>query len=723
MDTQVRTPQNVFIHPQRLVVPLFQRPYVWNEDNQWEPLWKDLTRLADRLHYSPQGRHFPHFLGAVVLQQVPGQTGALQQRTIIDGQQRLTTLQLLLDALHMVFVKVQAEQAAARLEPLVVNAEPFCSGPNDRFKVWPTNRDRPAFNAVMAAPHPVDYAALGHKGERMVDAHRFFSGRAEDWLTQEGSDKVLARAAALESVVRDSLQMVVIDLAPDENAQEIFETLNARGAQLTAADLIKNFVFQRLAEQEVDVEPIYESSWKDFETAFWETEVSVGRVTYPRSSVFLQQWLVSQTGEEIVAREGFSRFKTFTTFDNTAPMIKVLEQIKQTADVYKDFVQSASASGDLSRLGLFGYRVSVLESETIKPLVLHLLDPALEPLSQQQLEKSLTCVESWLVRRALVRATTGNYGKVIAELITLLRGSERGSAGDTIESFLRSQSSSSSYWPADTEVGDAASGLQAYRRIRRARLRMVLEAVEDHLRGFRPGQNPAGEQRIVRGALQIEHVMPRKWESHWPVPEASQEALERGQVLHTIGNLTLLTGHLNSKISNGPWLGEKGKQDGLRQNSILLMSKELLEEGRTSWDTTSIRQRSRRLGTLITEIWPAPPGHTSNFARETVARTHTVTLSDLITSGYLKAPVLLVPKQASFAATEATLLPDGRIDVGGVLHDYPSAAAVAIRKRRTNGWTFFLTDTATGRSLSDARRDYLESFSEDVDEDDDSDEE
>ena len=175
METQVRTPQTVFMHPQRLVVPLFQRPYVWNEENQWEPLWNDVVRVTDRLLLHPHAKHYPHFLGAVVLQQVQNAVGTMQERTIIDGQQRLTTLQLLFDALHAELMTVNATTPALRIEPLVMNAEPFCRQPEDRFKVWPTNRDRQAFNAVMAAKPPIDYDAVGYTNERMVQAHRFFS--------------------------------------------------------------------------------------------------------------------------------------------------------------------------------------------------------------------------------------------------------------------------------------------------------------------------------------------------------------------------------------------------------------------------------------------------------------------------------------------------------------------------------------------------------------------
>ena len=155
---------------------------------------------------------------------------------------------------------------AKRIEPLVQNGDAFRSQPEDQFKVWPTNRDRAAFYAVIGAPPSIDYEQLRHSGHRIMEAHRFFSQRARDWLALNGS-LTEERATAIETAVRDLLQVVVIDLAFDENAQEIFETLNARGAQLTAADLIKNFVFQRLLENGADVEQAYRSHWSEFHDA------------------------------------------------------------------------------------------------------------------------------------------------------------------------------------------------------------------------------------------------------------------------------------------------------------------------------------------------------------------------------------------------------------------------------------------------------------------------
>lgn len=330
-----------------------------------------------------------------------------------------------------------AEVSAARLEPLVANAQSFCRKSEDRFKVWPTNRDRPSFNEVMAAVPPVYHSSLAHAGERMVDAHQFFSKQARQWLDAEGPEALEARANAIEWTVRDLLQMVVIDLGPDENAQEIFETLNARGAQLTAADLIKNFIFQRLAESSADVELTYEQYWRDFESAFWETETSVGRAPIARSAIFLNHWLIAQTGEEVVARHVFSRFKRFA-IDANIPMMTLLPSIAKASRVYRKFIEAANQStGTIDRTGLFAYRTGALESEVIKPVLLHLLDPERQAIPKDQLNKALVALESWMVRRMLVRATTKGYNRLAADLITYLSAlPDRSSIGDAVELFL-----------------------------------------------------------------------------------------------------------------------------------------------------------------------------------------------------------------------------------------------------------------------------------------------
>ena len=118
-----------------------------------------------------------------------------------------------------------------------------------------------------------------------------------------------------------------------------------------------------------------------------------------------------------------------------------------------------------------------------------------------------------MVRRMLVRATTKNYNQVVAELVTQLRKADRDRGRRRRERYFAGQEADAAYWPDDDEVRDELQGLLAYRRLGRGRLRMVLEAIEDHRRGWRDGKEGLGGERVARGKHAIEHVMPRKWAS------------------------------------------------------------------------------------------------------------------------------------------------------------------------------------------------------------------
>ena len=706
------------MQPQRLLVPLFQRPYVWNEELQWEPLWKDLERVATRTLESPQTAQTPHFLGAVVLQQLQTQTSDLQQRTVIDGQQRLTTLQLLLDALHSEIAAVGATLPAARLEPLIANAEAFRRNKEDRFKVWPTNRDRPAFNEVMEAPTPVEYHKLKFRTSRMAKAHQYFAQQCRAWLDVEDPDKVGFRAEAIERSARELLQIVVIDLTANENAQEIFETLNARGAVLTAADLIKNFVFQRLLEQCADVEGAYSKYWEQFETAFWEEEISVGRVKHRRSSVFLNHWLVARTGEEVVAREVFSRFKTYADFQVNHPMLDLLQEIHRAAATYREFTEKAAMlDGPLDRVGLFAYRAKTLQSEVIKPVLLALLDHKSGPLPQEEIESSLDVMESWLTRRMLVRATAKSYNKIMAELVSIIRNAAAGKVGETVKEYFESQRSEIAYWPDDQEVRRELMAMPIYKKLSRARLRMVLESIEDHWRGWIPGQTSAAGMRVRRESYAIEHIMPQAWHRHWPLPPGSVEA-ERDTRVHRLGNLTLLTKKLNSTVSNGAWLGDSGKASRLQEKDVILLNSKLLKDyASRQWTEAGIDHRTTQAIDAVLAIWPVPPGHKVKIDRAQAGDVITVEITDLIGAGYLNSGQILYSRPGKFGGHTGRILSDGRIDVAGQIFDSASRAAISIRQRSTNGWNFWRLEPSGRRPLKDVRAEYLQVVSPEVDAD------
>ena len=134
MKPDKESPQKVFFQPARLVIPLFQRPYVWSKESQWEPLWQDIERLTELLAKDPDSTHF---LGAFVIQQLQTELGHMPAWSVIDGQQRLTTLQILLDALHAQLEARGETMLAGQVEPLVANPPAFRKGEEDRYKVWP----------------------------------------------------------------------------------------------------------------------------------------------------------------------------------------------------------------------------------------------------------------------------------------------------------------------------------------------------------------------------------------------------------------------------------------------------------------------------------------------------------------------------------------------------------------------------------------------------------
>jgi hypothetical protein len=676
----------------------------------------------------PNSVQQPHFLGAVVFQQLQNPIGDLQQRTVIDGQQRLTTLQIMFDAIHAELVAVGAESPAARIEPLVENGKPFWkdSNPEDRFKVWPTNKDRPAFNEVMGAEHPINYGALQNSDSKLVQAHKFFAKKTEAWLAEGGLDQVMTRSAALEKSAREFLQIVVIDLGAQENAQEIFETLNARGAVLTAADLIKNFIFQRLLEQGTDVEKAYDKHWKMFESSFWEQEVSYGRVKYQRSSLFINHWLVAKTGEDVLAREVFSRFKSYADFESKKTMLELLEQICTSAGVYASIYELGDErEKDLDRTALFAYRLKVLELDVVRPLFLYLVDPDEGQISQVELEKCFEIIESWLVRRMLVRVTGKRYNKLIPEVITEVR-KNRTNASKVLEGYFKNQQVDSAYWPDDEEVRREVQNLEFYRKIYRSRVRMIFEALEDYARGWKEGKSSNSGMRIRRASYSIEHLMPQSWQSNWPLTSGVTD-LERDRLVQTLGNLTLLSTKLNSSVSNGPWLGDSGKSAALTEHDVLLLNKRVQDSGKNGWSEELIRARTEELTSMILDIWKVPEGHVSKINRAKEESTKKINVVDLISAGLVQPGQTLYPKMNRYKGRNAQILADGRIEIEGSIYDSLSLAGIHIRKKNTNGWTFWLVEESPRERMFDLRDKYKElagvESSEELSDDDSEDEE
>lgn len=469
-------------HHIRYVVPLFQRPYVWTEERQWRPLWEDVQAVAEGLLEAPAPVFGappvpPHFLGAVVLDQQMIPAGFIAVRHVVDGQQRLTTLQLLLDAAQWVVEQHGAAMDAQALRVLVLNDPAIAQYPDEVFKVWPTDRDREAFRAAMdnAAVVPPDLV-----GSRIAQAHAFFVAQIGEWADVHGDpDKASARLNALVRALRDHLRLVVIDLEPGDNAQVIFETLNHRGTPLLAADLVKNLVFQLAQARALDAEALYQKYWKPLDSDSWRQPVAQGRLYRPRIDVFLNHWLTMRLLREVPTDRIFSEFRDHIARDQP-DITGLLAELAADAEVYDrmDRLPPGSVAGD------FYYRViRALDSGVVGPFLLWVLRWDQTSMPAAQRDKALQALESWLVRRALCRVTSKDVNRMVLELLRAVHAGGPQTAGDTAEALLAAQRADSRFWPDDTLLHQVLDTEPVYKNLTRPRLRMVLEAVEDSLRG------------------------------------------------------------------------------------------------------------------------------------------------------------------------------------------------------------------------------------------------
>lgn len=694
METHVRTPQDVFMQPQHLVVPPFQRPYVWEKEEQWAPMWQDVRRLAD-LKLDQSAADAKHFLGAIVVQAREPILGDLQASSIIDGQQRLTTLQLLMDATAATLEAAGHDALAGQLDRLTHNEDIYVPGASTtRLKLRHSNKDRDAFEEVMDAEAPVDHQALPHAATRVVRAHEYFTAVVTEWLDSANHGSA-DRAQTLTSILTRGLQLVAINLTVNENSQEIFETLNARGTPLTAADLVRNFVFQRLAAEGLDTR-VHLDDWP-FETEFWEKEVSVGRYPMQRSSLFFNQWLMARVGEEVSPRATFTRFKQYVEHidrESGQKVADLLPIIRKQAEMYEAWATAAD-DGDrqLNRVELAVYRMKASDSELLKPLLIWLYEPGCK-VPDDVISRVIAVTESWLVRRQILRLSVADMGRIVADVIRTYEHTPPADLVESIERHLSRLNVTSTYWPGDDEIRKSLRGEQVFRRFKKARLRMLLETIED---AYRRGTN---QPRVPRRGYPIEHILPQKWADRWPVHDAEAEEI-RAEHVHRLGNLTLLTTSLNSKVSNGPWAS---KRVALQAHDTLLLNSRLLSTVDSVWDEAGIDSRTDAMIDVLLATWTVPEGHKGAVVDPHEKSAGWIQVKHLVDAGLLAPGTALTSRTGTWGTGTAVVRPDGLLEVDGKTFESPSGAGRHVKGSVTNGWSFW--SLPDGRKLLDVRAAY-----------------
>lgn len=652
MQPSKTTVTGLFNSPYQYQIPIFQRGYVWTLEKQVVPLWADIQDRADaRLERDAVQQSVgvgalkplqKHFLGSLVLTPVTPPFGRVPAYEVIDGQQRSTTLQLLLLAFRHAVQKLGDEQLPKMLDTLVRNPGPY-TVETDYHKVWPTQAGQDEMQllysaadvASVCAAYPardgrrkmerplmvqtflyvyfsclaylqgVDLTGTGDADERTPSdelVRRIRGGNAVAPLEPVG-DFDPKRAQALYMALAENVQIMTLQLDAEDDSQVIFETLNARGEPLLASDLIRNFVFLQAARDGMPVSALYAKFWSQFDLAaggmgvtsnrYWAEKERQGRLTHPRIDLFFYSYTVLRSRETTLVGHVFEAFKTWWQAE-PRELGTELQRIVTASGYFKEFVSPLGTSW----LAEFARLMHALDVSTITPVYLALRERL--AADSQELRQALGDLASYLTRRAVCGMTTKGYNRFFMRLLQAVTG-----APDAPHTALRvvllAAAADSERWPSDEVFRERWINRAMYWEMKPARVCGILRALEYAARGPTQGSNEVP----VQAALTVEHVMPQSWAAvaYYQVEGMTDgRRLARDIAIHRFGNLTLLTQPLNSSVSNGPfddWKNAKGELvEGKRAKlgqSALLVNTYFNGKYPDKWDDKAIGERSDAL--------------------------------------------------------------------------------------------------------------------------------
>jgi uncharacterized protein with ParB-like and HNH nuclease domain len=604
----------------RFVVPIYQRTYAWTKEKQLDKLYDSIEakakeRIANKIS------KFPHYMGAILLNPRGTFTfGKMPVFDVVDGQQRLTTYQLMLAALRSLAIGISNTPLADKLSGFLFNSDStMMEYPKiEKYKIQNTKYDRKLFHDLLIMnidaireKYSINFYKNGkirNNAPLPLQAWFYFRTESEEFMYEDSGKNLALRLQALSGALLEDFRVIVITLDESDDAQVIFETLNSGGEPLSAMDLVRNDVFHRAVRQGEDTESLMENSWSTFEDTFWKQEISQGRIKKPRIDFFLAHTLAAETNSEVLMSELYAKYKEFVHNKAFPSIDKEVEAMLCHAKNYK---RLTSPEGNDS-FAKFARQLNIFEVSTAYPLALVLSNSTAEDEERDTIYKLIT---SYIVRRALCGLTSKNYNNVFMRLAGFLREN-----GVSIQAFISKFSDSdgdSVRFPGDYELKNAIKTRSHYDNLPSARLRYILMELE------KASRTNFDEMDGLRTDLTIEHIMPQSWAHHWPLNDGSfapsdcivsnddprHAAISQRQAIkHNIGNLTLLTPEGNPRLGNLPFnaIDPKvgmSKKDALR-SSLLRMNQDVA--GYENWSEDQILQRADHLANLAIILWPHP---------------------------------------------------------------------------------------------------------------------
>lgn len=550
----------------QFIVPIFQRNYSWQK-SQYEQLWFDILR-ASKFKEKQN-----HFIGSIVYIDMGTPAGRPQQLLLIDGQQRLTTISILLCAIKDYVQKFNLETKLINLAKIknqfLYNSDEI---DEDRYKLLLNVQDKETYiklidNTIFTVNKPTT---------NIIKCYEFFYERIEDFIKQHGQiDEIYA------GIFKLSLVSISLDKDSD-NPQMIFESMNSTGKDLSQTDLLRNYLLMDLTPEKQT--RLYKTYWKPMEELFGE---DIYKNDVNKFDYFIRDFLTlkSDTGYICKINNVYENFKRYY-LDNNCEKFAVLKDLFTYAKYYAciDLLQEND-----DELKLYWQEFKKLDSHVVYPFLLKLYDDySRQILIKEDFKKILQVVISYLWRRAICEIPTNSLSKTFA---TLYQAVDK---EDYVNSVIKAFVFKSSYkrFPSDYEVREKLQTKDIYHfRLRK----YLLEALENYYHKEPIDLNTAN--------YTIEHIMPQNIEHNlsWQQMLGENWQEVHSLYLHTLGNLTI-TGY-NAEMSNKSFWEKVNGESGFK-HSHLKLSESIVQCD--VWNKKAIQRRTNILTDIILKIWKYP---------------------------------------------------------------------------------------------------------------------
>ncbi|MBN8669279.1 MAG: DUF262 domain-containing protein [Chitinophagales bacterium] len=579
--------QSFLMGSNQFVIPFFQRSYVWKSED-WAELFENIKEEYDQIINGDNTSE--HFIGTIIIKQRESERVGSLEYDLIDGQQRLTTICILLRAFYDI-----SEDANLKnwIKTLLVFTDSYGQ---ENIRILHSRVDRDYFQNILKDSDNnnalwKDFASFElNELERKLDnfnrimgAYLYFRHRIERELNTQDIRQYI-------TIILEKLPVIHMALSKNDDVQQIFDTINSLGVKLTTAELLKNYLYAK-----PKVIDYYDEYWHSVFEAdedtikFWEAERTSGRVRRTTVELFLYSYLIILT-ESIVKMEAlFKEYREYLKDKKEAELVSFAKDVHEYALVY----QQLPDGENLAEISFnehekrFFHLIREFEITTIFPLILYIFKQVTEAQERIQI---LRVIESYLTRRTVCKLTTKNYNNLFFSLLSETKKMGTITAQKMKEKLL-SYTEDTNRFPTDEELKNAFETSALINQYSREVLYCIALYQLDH--------TYADQGKLNFDGFSVEHMMPKKWRIHWSNITDEDDEEFRDYKLRTMGNLTLVRGSLNSAMKHSGW---SVKKEFLRRYSTLRQTTDYL--GLDDWNEETIATRANHLYEAALQIWP-----------------------------------------------------------------------------------------------------------------------